>query len=252
MTEKAIDKIYIVSLDWSDEHIASILKEIDKVGLPHEVPFEVLGIDGRKLTTHHMQLMGIEAYKDWNLNTSDVYVKDNANRYWQRDVTLGEIGCTLSHIAIWEDAYKNGYDNILVYEDDFVFEKPMDWSQLNKVKSMNYDLFYLGRLLQTGFEGVQDTPIDDMICKPGYSYQTHALLLSKNGIKKLVENHLAKYKKMIFVIDEFLPTLYCETPRTDLNYIFEKDLITFALNECVGVQYRTEMYNNSLTQPHDI
>jgi GR25 family glycosyltransferase involved in LPS biosynthesis len=88
-----------------------------------------------------MQLMGIEAYKDWNLNTSDVYVKDNANRYWQRDVTLGEIGCTLSHIAIWEDAYKNGYDNILVYEDDFVFEKPMDWSQLDKVKSMNYDFF---------------------------------------------------------------------------------------------------------------
>ena len=77
-------------------------------------------------------------------------------------------------------------------------------------------------------------------------------MLSKNGIKKLVENHLAKYKKMIFVIDEFLPALYCETPRTDLNYIFEKDLITFALNECVGVQYRTEMYNNSLTQPHDI
>ena len=126
----------------------------------------------------------------------------------------------------------------------------MDWKQLDKVKSMNYDLFYLGRLLQTGFEGVVDTPIDDMICRPGYSYQTHALILSKSGIKKLVENHLPKYKTMLFVIDEFLPTLYCNTPRTELNYIFEQDMNTFALNECIGVQYRTEMYNNSLTQPN--
>ena len=41
----------------------------------------------------------------------------------------------LSHIAIWEDAYKNGYENILVYEDDIVFKSKMDWSLLDKLKN---------------------------------------------------------------------------------------------------------------------
>ena len=82
----------------------------------------------------------------------------------------------------------------------------------------------MGRVLQNGFDNVEDTPIDDMICKPGYSYTTHGYMLSKSGIKKIVENHLPKYKSMMFVVDEFLPSLYCETPRTELNDIFTKDI----------------------------
>ena len=92
---------------------------------------------------------------------------------------MGEVGCALSHISIWEDAYRNGYDNILVYEDDIVFRDTMDWNQFDKVRTMDYDLFYLGRMLQDGFDNVADKPIDDMICKPDYSYQTHAYMLSK-------------------------------------------------------------------------
>ena len=112
-------------------------------------------------------------------------------------------------------------------------------------------MFYLGRLIQGGFEGVVDKPIDDNICIPGFSYQTHGYVLSKSGIKKLVEQHLPKYKSMLFPVDEFLPSLYNWTPREELNDIFEKNLKTFALNEDVVVQSRTEMYNNSLTQPND-
>ncbi len=244
-----VDKLYIVSLDWDTESVNSILSEVNKVGLPHNVNYEVVGINGYALTTHHHKLMNITPYKDWNLKTGKVKVVDDENQFWHRDVTAGEVGCALSHVAIWEDAYENKYDNILVYEDDIVFRKQMDWSQLEKVKSMDYDLFYLGRLIQGGFDGVVDDVIDDMICKPGYSYQTHAYMLSKEGVRKLVENHLPLYKSMLFPVDELLPALYCETPRTELNDMFKKDMNTYALNENVVEQSRTEMYNNSLTQP---
>lgn len=247
-----IDKLYIVSLDWDTDSVQGILDVVNQVGLPYGIPYEVLGIQGSELTKHHMSLMGVKLYDDWNLNNGNVVIDDSKNRFWQRDVTQGEVGCALSHISIWEDAYKNQYENILVYEDDIVFKDTMDWNQFDKVRTMNYDLFYLGRLIQDGFDNVVDKPIDDMICKPGYSYQTHAYMLSKKGIKKLVQNHLPTYKSMLFPVDEFLPSLYCRTPRTELNNIFIKDMNTFALNESVLEQSRTEMYNNSLTQPNDI
>lgn len=244
-----IDKLYIVSIDWSEEHINSVLSVIEEVGIPPGIQWEVVGVNGHRLTNQDLIDRGITVYKDWNLSTGVVKLSDDENRFWHRDVTPGEIGCTLSHTDIWEDAYKNGYENILVYEDDIVFNSKMDWSLLDRVKKENYDLFYLGRLLQGGFDGVMDTPIDDDICIPGFSYQTHGYLLSKSGIKKLVEQHLPKYKSMFFVVDEFLASLYSWTPREELNDIFEKNLKTFALNEDVVVQYRTENYGNSLTQP---
>ena len=77
-------------------------------------------------------------------------------------------------------------------------------------------------------------------------------MLSKSGIKKIVENHLPKLKSMMFVVDEFLPSLYCETPRTELNDIFTKDINAYALNKNVVEQSRNVLEGNSLTEPDDI
>ena len=86
-----IDKVYIVSLDWDTDSVQLVLDEINKVGLPEEIPYEVVGIDGSQLTTHHMSLMGIKTYGDWNLNNGNVVVEDEENQFWHRDVTMGEV-----------------------------------------------------------------------------------------------------------------------------------------------------------------
>lgn len=246
-----IDKIYIVSIDWSTENIDSVLNEINQIGLPGEVPYEVLGVNGYELDKDYLPSNNMGVYTKWNLDNSDITIADEDNRFWHRDVTDGEIGCALSHITIWEDAYKNGYDNILIYEDDIFRSKEMDWSILLEAQSLQYDLLYLGRMLQNGFKGVVDQQISNTLCRPGYSYQTHAYMLSKSGIKKLVENHLPVYKRMLFPVDEFLPATYTWTPREELNDIFVKDINAFSLNDQVVEQSRNEMFNNSLTQPTD-
>lgn len=246
-----IDKIYIVSIDWSTENIDSVLNEINQIGLPGEVPYEVLGVNGYELDNDYLSSNNMGVYTKWNLDNSDIVISDEDNRFWHRDVTDGEIGCALSHITIWEDAYKNGYDNILIYEDDIFRSKEMDWSILLEAQSLQYDLLYLGRMLQNGFKGVVDQQISNTLCRPGYSYQTHAYMLSKSGIKKLVENHLPVYKRMLFPVDEFLPATYTWTPREELNDIFVKDINAFSLNDQVVEQSRNEMFNNSLTQPTD-
>ena len=71
-----IDKIYIVSLDWDYDSVNSVLDVINKVGLPHPCDYEVLGIDGSQLTKHHMDLMGVKTYQDWNLDNGNVNVED--------------------------------------------------------------------------------------------------------------------------------------------------------------------------------
>lgn len=246
-----IDKLYIVSIDLTQENINRVLEEVNLIGLPHEIPYEFVGVNGYLLEDNYLPENGYKIYKDWNLDTNVVKLSDDENRFWHRDVTVGEVGCALSHIGIWEDAYKNGYENILIYEDDITKVNDMDWDIVKEAQTLNYDLLYLGRLIQDGFRGVVDKPLNDNLCIPGYSYQTHGYMLSKSGIKKIIENHLPVYKKMLFPVDEFLPALYSWTPREELNNIFVKDINAFSLNKQVVEQLRTEMFNNSLTQPNN-
>lgn len=248
-----VDKLYIVTIDDTEENYSDTLSRINLIGLPHRVPYEFLGVNGYGIRPSDLDDMGISPYPNWNLSTSDVELADSANKYWHRDLTLGEYGCMLSHIKIWEDAYENGYDNILVYEDDVISGVKFDWNVLNDIESLNYDLFYLGRLPQDGFDGVHDTPIEGYphLCIPGYSYQTHAYMLSKSGITKIVEDHLPTLKKNLVPADEFLPAISNWTPREDLMGIFDRNMVTIGLTEWDNgvIQIRTENFGNSLTQP---
>lgn len=37
-------------------------------------------------------------------------------------MTLGEIGCFLSHYRIWQEMVKMGYNRVLILEDDLKFQ----------------------------------------------------------------------------------------------------------------------------------
>lgn len=37
-------------------------------------------------------------------------------------MTMGEIGCFLSHYFIWKDVVEKGYSEVVVFEDDLRFE----------------------------------------------------------------------------------------------------------------------------------
>ena len=42
--------------------------------------------------------------------------------YTERPVTMGEIGCFLSHYFIWQDVIQNNHERILIFEDDQRFQ----------------------------------------------------------------------------------------------------------------------------------
>jgi len=131
----------------------------------------------------------------------------------------GEIGCMLSHYEVWMDVAKNGYENVLVLEEDFKMELhfPTD-KQLADIPD-GWDFVYLGK---NNVPNNPDVRIEgnDNISKPGYSYNMHAYLLSGAGAKKLVNQNI---NNNLVPADEFLPAIIGVHPREDLSKLFRDD-----------------------------
>ena len=238
-----IDKVYVITIDKSQSNIRRIINNVKDVGLPNKAPIQIIGVNGWELTDKHLDDMGVGVYKNWNLNYSDA---TNKTKWHNRDITKGEIGCALSHIEVWEDAYKNRHKNIIVYEDDFNKLRDLDWSILNNV---DFDLLYLGRNLQVSKIDNWDEYYNEELCIPGFSYQSHAYLLSENGIKILVEHYLPRFKSKLIPLDDFLALTYGPIYRKDLDGIYSnKHIFALAFNRNIVYQNRIK---KSSTEPRE-
>tara|TARA_Y100000590_G_scaffold171157_1_gene195781 strand:+ start:4237 stop:5013 length:777 start_codon:yes stop_codon:yes gene_type:complete len=78
------------------------------------------------------------------LSENDPYIKkyfsDNIN------LTKPQLGCAISHIRIWEDAVKNNYDIVVIFEDDAII--PLDFKEkiniIFKQLPEDWDMLLLG------------------------------------------------------------------------------------------------------------
>jgi glycosyl transferase family 25 len=239
-----VDKIYVITIDHSQQNYDSIIGRLNLLCLPPTEYQIVEGVNGREQlsTPEDRKELGVETYSGWKME--DEY------KWWNRAVTVGEAGLTLTKIRIWEDAYAKGYENILILEDDFNPNQPIDWSDFDELEEFDYDLIYLSRILQDGFSGVEDRRVGlRNFVSPGFSYQTHAYILSRNGIKKLVETNVPVLKQNLIAADEFLPATYTWHPRQDLRCMFVQNMQALALNSKPIGQFRNETAGESLTAP---
>jgi hypothetical protein len=228
-----VDKVYVITIDKSHESVRNIINKVKNIDLPNKAPIEIVGINGWDLTNEDLKSKKITPYNKWNLNYKDNL---NQNKWHNRDITKGEIGCALSHIQIWEDAYKNKYENIIILEDDFHLLRAIDWSDIDDIE---FDLLYLGRSLQICRETVWDDYFSETFCKPGMSNYAGAYILSKEGLKKIVEFYLDKYKTMVFPLDNFLASTYSSIEHRNVQSVFpfnEKIINALAFNRNIIYQ----------------
>ena len=238
-----VDKVYVITINKSRDNIKKIIDKVHSIGLPNEAPIEVVGVNGWNLADEKYNRI---IYKNWNIS----HENRDLPKWYTRDITKGEVGCSLSHIAIWKDAYSNNYENIIIYEDDV---KPtgwdMNWSILDNI---DFDLLYLGRSLQYNSEDNWDLYCNEDVCIPGFSYASHAYVLSKSGLEIFVNDYLPIFEHAIFPIDDLLPVAYNAPPiaRNDLHDLFDETRIikALALNKQVCTQEAPE---KSSTEPRD-
>jgi GR25 family glycosyltransferase involved in LPS biosynthesis len=141
MISDYFDRIFVINLPRSFKRRALMLYQMGKMGIKN---FQLVeAVNGSTLDLEKMKAAGTLQWDDWNL----------------RDLTSGEVGCYLSHVKVWKMMIDQGWNRILICEDDiawrpdandiadkFMSEVPDDWdiihfhSHIRVGSGISYDL----------------------------------------------------------------------------------------------------------------
>ena len=207
-----VDKVYCIALNPSREKIDELKTKYLELGL--DADFEVWhAVDGKNpQVDFHFDL-----FVGWKIRSE--------NNFWNREITKGEVGCALSHLTIWQDAYARRFKNILVLEEDFKVLRPFAPHEFD-IKE-DWTMIYLGR--NKVYDDKRE--VNEFLVQPDYSYTSHAYILNREGIKRLLDQNFQNY---ICAVDEFLPATYTLHPRTDLHFIWQDTLALALKNDMIG------------------
>ena len=152
------------------------------------------------------------------------------NPWWNRSLKTGEIGCALSHWNCWRRIVETNVKMSLILEDDVVFSNGFETkleSALDNLKNcgIGWELLYLGREPLA-----KDEHVCEGIVKPGYSFGTFAYMLTYVGAKKLLD---VDFEHDLIPSDEFLPAMYVNHPRPDVNKRFKPSLNAYAIEPSI-------------------
>lgn len=99
---------------------------------------------------------------------------------------IGGVGCGRSHIAVLEDAIKKGYEQIMVFEDDFMFcISPQVFHEgMENLKSMEYDVCMLSYNM---YESEELTPPSTQFKHVKYAQTVSGYIIRRHYFQKLID-----------------------------------------------------------------
>lgn len=218
---KRIDCIYVINLDHRPEKWDLTKREFNK---RHCFPNRVSAFHGWELTELDKQLLK-GPYLNSPRQPGHVEIKD------------GAIGCLLSHVAIYKDAYERGFSNIWICEDDIRFKG--DIEQIPKfIKELelldpDWDILYTDHIThgatvqqprphQPPFMPILKKPIlgSKSLYKIHGRHQTHSMIFSRRGIKKALDYFTHTYIYSPVDIDlHYIPNIR--------EYSVKKNIVTY-------------------------
>lgn len=146
-----------------------------------------------------------------------------------RPMTMGEIGCFLSHYYIWEKMVALGQEVVLILEDDIKFEpyfkRRVALVMEDARRIGGWDLIYFGRKrLQENDEKWVDG--SETLVVAGYSYWTLGYLISIQGAKKLLAE---KPLEKLVPVDEYIPIMFNNHPNESwVNSFNNRNLVAWS------------------------
>tara|TARA_B100000674_G_scaffold58320_1_gene40592 strand:- start:82 stop:1458 length:1377 start_codon:yes stop_codon:yes gene_type:complete len=228
-----IDKIYIINLTLPNEHIVNKLNELPLDSCQY---FILDACNGWEV------VKGNEKPK-FDFKVADWWKIDHEHNFYNREVTPGEIGCGLSHYECVKLGYDEGHETILILEEDFIYngewpseetfnQLPKDWSMFNLARRGLWS------------ENEEEILGDDLI-RVGYSYNNQAYLVSRKGMKEILDS---AYLDNVVVNDEFYPALHGTHDRQDaIDKFYNPDFRYYATRkEYFGQTSNPQV--NSLTE----
>ena len=207
-----IDKIYILSLNPTQETINKILSKLELIKLKQNIPYDIKeGHDGWNLPVPD----GVHLWEGFGLGDK------TDNEHWKLPMQPGEVGCALSHIKAWHRVATGDEERVLILEEDFTPIKPLsNLPEPNTWWPFQWDFCSLGRWV---FDYSDDIKLDEHWCIPSRHYNMHAYILTKLGAQKLVDYQL---EKKLIPNDEFITATYMKHVRTDIDALFPEKRIS--------------------------
>ena len=217
-----IDHIFVINLNTPDEEI---IKRLGSIQWPYKIPYYILpatngweAVNDKSKAHHDFKLA------DWWKIQGETSSK-NAS-FYTRDVTPGEAGCMLSHYQCIYNAYKDGLNNILIFEEDFYsYGKFPTQAEFDSIP-VDASLVYLDRSQQC--PDWDEHRVNDYVTKVGYTYNNHAYVMTRKGMKEVLDSAILNN---IIVSDEFFPAINGTSDRKDAIRIFHNESFqAYALN----------------------
>lgn len=211
----SFSEIYMINLKRRTERRLKMEESLKELGLDF-THFEA--VDGKTLTDEVLVQKGITLMPEY------------ADPYHKRVMTMGEIGCFLSHYTIWQKMVELQQQEVLVLEDDIRFEpyfKERAVQLMNEARQIGgWDLIYFGRKrLQENEVFLEES---QNFVKVSYTYWTLGYVISLEGAKKLLA---AEPLKRLLPVDEFLPIMFNEHPNDTWKHVYEtRNLNAWSVN----------------------
>lgn len=211
----SFSEIYMINLKRRTERRVKMEATMKELGLDYTY-FEA--VDGKTLTDEILLQKGITLLPEY------------ADPYHKRPMTMGEIGCFLSHFTIWQKMVELGQQEVLVLEDDIRFEpyfRERTEQLMREARDIGgWDLIYFGRKrLQENEAFLKES---ENFVKVSYTYWTLGYVISLEGAKKLLA---VEPLKRLLPVDEFLPIMFDEHPNDSWKLKYEtRNLIAWSAN----------------------
>ena len=215
--------IKIINLKRRPEKLEHIKKTLSYLAIPETVRIDidvVIANDGKNANDG---ISDLTAYPLWKIDNPEL-AGHRRNKFWNRNITEGEIGCFMSHtttISKWCADSPRHY--LLIIEDDATFASDLLY-RINDVllelkdADLCWDAIDFGGISVDdnlkNMESNKDTKITYSLVEKRCTYQTHCIMYSQQGVNKIKSK---KWNRNIIPFDEFLSGIRNVHSRSDIN-----------------------------------
>lgn len=215
---------YVISLDQAREKFNTVSRDFQEVGVQVK---RFPAVYGKSLTKEELQSL-VHPYA--------LYTLQQGRRISAEISTIGAIGCSLSHIRLWEQFLNSGEDAIHVLEDDAIISVPTE--KINAfIKSIpeDWDVIYLG-FSKSITDQRRDIKVSEGVYKIDSNVAlTHSYIINQRGAEKLLSRALP----IIHAVDAYMPIMAMygglNAYRPSEQYITQKA----SLFSQVGLDFKT-------------
>ncbi|MBN1224776.1 MAG: glycosyltransferase family 25 protein, partial [Candidatus Aminicenantes bacterium] len=173
-----LENIYVINLKRRPERWKRALRQLTACGIDANGIRRVEAVDGQELFKNDRPFL-----KSILTDTAYREIQERKRSYHEQ-LTLGAVGCALSHISVWREVVTKGIPESLVFEDDILLSRNFKTLLLQRWPMFpgDRDLVFLGC-----WHRRKPVAVNRYVVEPVKIFRTHAYALSRQGAEILLK-----------------------------------------------------------------